>query len=183
MNRGSQFTGRPRPLGTRWSVRWADRSAQALIVVGGLGTIAAVSLVGCFLVWVVLPLFLPATVSQPAHGALPWGQANVRMWGASEGGELGWALADDGRLLHAEVIEQGGCPVGHRVDGRKRRSVRAAMPGKIERQNAAAAEREPARLQEPHRVIHARAMQEYDDGFRRIEGNAAGRRVDVPALE
>ncbi len=99
MNRGSQFTGRPRPLGTRWSVRWADRSAQALIVVGGLGTIGAVSLVGCFLVWVVLPLFLPATVSLPTHAPPPWGQAVVRMWGASEGGELGWALADEGRLL------------------------------------------------------------------------------------
>lgn len=66
---------------------------------GGLGTIAAVSLVGCFLVWVVLPLFLPASVSSPTQSQQPWGQTPVLAWGASEGGELAWALGSDGRLL------------------------------------------------------------------------------------
>jgi phosphate transport system permease protein len=70
-----------------------------LIVVGGLGTIAAVSLVGCFLVWVVVPLFLPARAAAPSRAAAPWGGAAPRLWGASESGDARWALLPDGRCL------------------------------------------------------------------------------------
>ncbi len=98
MTVGSQFTGRPRPHGTRWTVRLADRAAQTLIVVGGLGTIGAVSLVGCFLVWVVLPLFLPAKVGPAVNTKLPWGDSPLRAWGCGEADHLGWALDDRGTL-------------------------------------------------------------------------------------
>ena len=56
----TSFTGRKRYLKNRRSVKLADRIAQSLITVGGIGTILAISTVGLFLFWVVLPLFLPA---------------------------------------------------------------------------------------------------------------------------
>ncbi len=48
---------RQRPTPPR--VRWVDRTARTLISLGGVGTIAAVLLVGFFLLWVVWPLFQP----------------------------------------------------------------------------------------------------------------------------
>ena len=59
------FTGRGRKLTSRRSVVLADHiAAKAAITVGGIGTILAVLLVAVFLVWVVLPLFLPASTSR-----------------------------------------------------------------------------------------------------------------------
>lgn len=47
---------------TRWGVRVADVAARLVITSGGIGTILSVCLVCVFLVWVTLPLFLPAKV-------------------------------------------------------------------------------------------------------------------------
>lgn len=55
-------TGRGFGKKPRRRVMLADRLAQRLITVTGIGSIAAVSLVGLFLLWVVLPLLLPARV-------------------------------------------------------------------------------------------------------------------------
>ncbi|MDA8019871.1 MAG: ABC transporter permease subunit [Thermoanaerobaculia bacterium] len=56
------FTGRRRKRTTRASVVFADKAARILISVGGVGTILSVLGVALFLLWVVLPLFLPAKV-------------------------------------------------------------------------------------------------------------------------
>jgi phosphate transport system permease protein len=58
------FTGRQRRLTNRWNVKFGDWVARALITVGGIGTIAAVSMVFVFLAYVAFPLFLPTKVSQ-----------------------------------------------------------------------------------------------------------------------
>ncbi len=58
----STFTGVARARTTRRSVVIADKLSRFLITVGGIGTIIAVLGVAVFLVWVVLPLFLPAKV-------------------------------------------------------------------------------------------------------------------------
>ena len=42
-----------------------------LIAIGGIGTVVAVSTVCIFLVWVVVPLFLPATAGQAKSVSLP----------------------------------------------------------------------------------------------------------------
>ncbi len=61
------FSGKRRQRKTRAAVRWADRLSRWLIVTGGIGTVLAVSMVCIFLVYVVVPLFLPAKVG-PQHG-------------------------------------------------------------------------------------------------------------------
>ena len=58
------FTGQARRRQTRRSVRIIDRLARGLIAVGGIGTVIAVSTVCIFLVWVVVPLFLPASAGK-----------------------------------------------------------------------------------------------------------------------
>ena len=63
MSSPKPFTGRTRRRHTRWSARAVDKLAHGLIVGGGIGTIVAVSLVCVFLLWVVLPLFQPASVA------------------------------------------------------------------------------------------------------------------------
>ena len=42
---------------TRWTVHAVERISRWVITLGGIGTIAAVSLVGAFLVYVAVPLF------------------------------------------------------------------------------------------------------------------------------
>src|SRR5262249_41064664 len=59
------FTGRTRKRSTSWVVRLTDLLARALITVGGIGTIGAVTLVCVFLVWVVVPLFRGAEITPP----------------------------------------------------------------------------------------------------------------------
>ncbi|MBI1311486.1 ABC transporter permease subunit [bacterium] len=61
----SGFAGSRRSMATRKSVRVADRTAQLLITVGGLGTIASLLLVFAFLVGKVYPLFSGSSLSQP----------------------------------------------------------------------------------------------------------------------
>lgn len=109
-------TVRSRTRKTRWTVRLADRVARGLITVGGIGTIIAVSTICVFLVWVVVPLFLPARLEvdrslggirddrSPAEvaGAVTgaggsWSAGPPRV--ALDGSQtLGWAWFPDGRL-------------------------------------------------------------------------------------
>ena len=56
----SPFTGRPRRRTTRPWVKFGDQLARVLITFGGLSTIAAVLMVGIFLLAVALPLFRSA---------------------------------------------------------------------------------------------------------------------------
>ena len=67
----ASLTGRPRRRRTSPIVRWGDRIARWAIAAGGIGTIAAVSIVCVFLVYVVVPLFEPASIDHPASLAPP----------------------------------------------------------------------------------------------------------------
>jgi phosphate transport system permease protein len=111
------FTGRARRRRTTWAVRAIDRLAQGLIVAGGVGTIVAVSMVCVFLLWVVLPLFAPATVAPPSVSKAEWGDAKPWHVAIDEYDTLGWALFGDGSI---EVF---------RVDGRDRSERRTLFDG------------------------------------------------------
>jgi len=50
--------GARRAKKTRWSVRALDVVSRWVITVGGIGTVAAVSMVFVLLLWVALPLFV-----------------------------------------------------------------------------------------------------------------------------
>jgi phosphate transport system permease protein len=79
-----------------------DTVARRLITLSGIGSIAAVSLVGLFLLWVVLPLLKPTSI-EPVRGngapeAMASGAAVVQQ-GIDEYGSVSWTLRSDGTVL------------------------------------------------------------------------------------
>jgi phosphate transport system permease protein len=81
-------------------VRVADRVARALITVGGIGTIVAVTTLCLFLVWVVVPLFRAPrsdlrAASLPAPGA---GDAPPLAVGLNEYVTMGWTWSAAGEV-------------------------------------------------------------------------------------
>jgi phosphate transport system permease protein len=94
------FTGRSRRLTTKRSVKFADLMSQAVITVGGIGTIVAVGTVALFLFAVVLPLFRGATVeADPAIAITRAANApTVAAVSTDEYLSTGWTLDADGRL-------------------------------------------------------------------------------------
>ena len=97
--RPRSFTGRPRRRHTSPLVRWTDRIARWVIAAGGIGTIATVSLVCVFLVYVVMPLFGRASIDAHATAfALPAEAKPPVKIGLDEYKSIGWALYPDGKL-------------------------------------------------------------------------------------
>lgn len=94
------FTGRSRQLSTKRSVKIADWVSQALITVGGIGTILAVATVALFLVVVVSPLFKGAEVeAAPASDAIRTNASAPAVAVASdEYLTTGWTIDADGTL-------------------------------------------------------------------------------------
>ncbi len=76
----------------------ADRAARWLIVAGGIGTILAVSVVCIFLVWVVIPLFLPAKIEVQQASTPTWAAKAPLHVALAPDQLLGWALEADGSL-------------------------------------------------------------------------------------
>ena len=102
------ITGRRRSRKTRRSVIIADASARTVITVGGVGTILAVLGVCLFLVWVAMPLFLPAEMEGLSATNVEWAEEPLHM-GIDEYQTLGWVLLPSGkvdvfRLDNGEVI-------------------------------------------------------------------------------
>ncbi|MEZ4388609.1 MAG: hypothetical protein R3D98_13765, partial [Candidatus Krumholzibacteriia bacterium] len=95
---GSVFTGRQRMRTPKRSVLVADRVARWVIALGGIGSIIAVSLVGLFLFYVVLPLFLPAHVDARSEYSDRSSAARVVHVGLNEYGTMTWALHRDGSV-------------------------------------------------------------------------------------
>jgi phosphate transport system permease protein len=107
MAKNQSFTGRRRRRVTRWTVALNDRIARTLIAVGGIGTIIAVSLVCLFLLWVVIPLFLP-TSAEP-HPALALKVSDgVLAFGADDYNLTTWIIGKDGsvRIVRLDNGEQ-----------------------------------------------------------------------------
>jgi phosphate transport system permease protein len=99
-NSPNAITARRRSKGTRRSVRIADRLAQSLIALGGLGTILAVSMVCVFLVWVVVPLFSSESISQSRTISTSAGDndATPIHQVTNEYLNIGWTVWSDGTL-------------------------------------------------------------------------------------
>ncbi|MBL6706463.1 MAG: hypothetical protein ISQ06_10140, partial [Planctomycetaceae bacterium] len=99
-NSPNAITARRRSKGTRRSVRIADRLAQSLIALGGLGTILAVSMVCVFLVWVVVPLFSSESISQSRTISTSAGDNNATPIHqvTNEYLNIGWTAWSDGTL-------------------------------------------------------------------------------------
>ncbi len=105
MNERSGFTGRQRRKTTKRRVVFADMAARLVISLGGIGTIVAVLLVAVFLIWVVLPLFEPAEITEKRSLAFapdpqPWALA------VDEYAVLGMQIARDGQI-HVFRLDNG----------------------------------------------------------------------------
>lgn len=103
------FIGKRRTRGTRGSVKVADRAAQTMITIGGIGTIVSVSLVCLFLVWVVLPLFTSESLESPRSVSVDSDQSKSIHLAADEYLSLGWSVSESGvlrsfRLDSGEVL-------------------------------------------------------------------------------
>ena len=100
----SGSAGAPRRRETRTSVRIGERVAKVLISIGGIGTILAVAGILVFLVWVVAPLFLGASVTpngpSSRAGAMPSLEVGSPLVysAVDEGGLAAWSLFRDGTL-------------------------------------------------------------------------------------
>ena len=130
MNQQS-FTGHTRRRQTRWTVHVVNRLAHWLIAAGGIGTIVAVSLVCVFLVWVVLPLFWPATVRQESVAKVDWSAEAPEHIALDEDQLLGYALLADGSLVafrpdNGEQVAQQEFLPRYAADSRRLRSRRSA---------------------------------------------------------
>ncbi|MFM1904153.1 MAG: hypothetical protein RLZZ440_2053 [Planctomycetota bacterium] len=96
------FTGRARRRRKHPWVRFGDALARVLITLGGIGTIAAVLLVGVFLIVVAAPLFRPAA-TEPAGGG-PAAVEEVLAVGCDEAADLAWLVAGGGMNGRVEVV-------------------------------------------------------------------------------
>ena len=106
----NHFTGRPGRHKTRWTVRLTDRVSSWVITVGGIGTIVAICLVFVCLLWVVVPLFRSAKVSDLRNLRSPALSMAPLEVAIDEYRVLGWSLHTDGTLLtfrldNGEVLE------------------------------------------------------------------------------
>jgi phosphate transport system permease protein len=109
----STFTGVRRPRNTRRSVRVIDKVARLLISLGGIGSIAAVSLVGVFLVVVAAPLFKTPERAD-SHILPPLSRTDDIQLHADEHGTMFWSWSPDNGFL---VNDLAGGDVLDRLDG------------------------------------------------------------------
>lgn len=98
------FTGQTFARKPRKSVMWVDDFARRLITLSGIGSIVAVSLVGLFLVWVVLPLFTTTGLEEvgPVH---PTSTNPMVFQSVDNYGSLVWSLHEDGRILVRDLSD------------------------------------------------------------------------------
>jgi phosphate transport system permease protein len=105
------FTGRTRSRAPKRAVLIADKVARWTITLGGIGSILAVSMVGLFLFYVVVPLFLPPSVEQEETIATGGAPARVVHVALDEYHTMTWALHRDGsidvrRLSDGQVVKR-----------------------------------------------------------------------------
>ena len=93
------------------------------------------------------------------------------------------AVADEGGARNRQGIEQRRQPICNLPHRAESVAGAAAVARSIDREHVAAVMREVARLQRPHAVIVARAVDEDDARPCRVEGATAGVGVDRPPLD
>jgi phosphate transport system permease protein len=99
MSEPKTFTGVRREKHTRWSVRFADIASRSIITIGGIGTIAAISLVFVLLALEVIPLFYSPTATNQTSTKLAWGDDELLHVAIDEYRTMGWALNASGSLI------------------------------------------------------------------------------------
>ena len=93
---------------TRGSVLFLDKASYLVIVLGGISTILAVSLVMFYLIYEVLPLFIPAEVEQQRVHQQEFANPKERIQeiGIDDQQQVGWRMSDRG-VVASFSIEDG----------------------------------------------------------------------------
>jgi phosphate transport system permease protein len=112
---GQVFSGRTRQRRPKKSVLVKDRLARWIISLGGIGSILAVSMVGLFLFYVVLPLFLAPGLDEQNTLAAGDQPARVVYVGINEYATITWTLHRDGSLevrslADGRILQQAAIP-------------------------------------------------------------------------
>jgi phosphate transport system permease protein len=105
------FSGHVRSRKTSRAVRIGEVLSRVFITIGGIGTILAIALVGCFLIYVVWPLFQGATVKEAGQFAVKMPAAGPLLTGVDDDQQLGWSVLSNGtvqvfRLDTGGILEQ-----------------------------------------------------------------------------
>lgn len=102
-----RFTGRQRRRSTHWSVKLKDRLARAVIMIGGIGTIVAVSTVCVFLIAVVIPLFRKPAIGPASRAPIPHPEITAATASALDPRVPVHAAVDDYNLMAWAVFPDG----------------------------------------------------------------------------
>lgn len=82
-----------------------DVVTRYLMAVGGIGVIIAIVLIALYLVWVVIPLFLPARMHQLSAYPVPGGSTAASVYYAmEEQHEIGMRVMETGRILFFRTL-------------------------------------------------------------------------------
>ncbi|MCB1183053.1 ABC transporter permease subunit [bacterium] len=100
-NGQGSITGRRYSRKPRRAVLFRDALARRLITLSGIGSIVAVSMVGLFLVWVVLPLLMPAQIAEDRPLPTDVGAGgSAFVAGAVDGyGNMSWGMTPQGEII------------------------------------------------------------------------------------
>lgn len=108
---GNAYAGIKRRKQTPWSVRVGDALVSRIIAVGGIGTIAAISLVVLVLLGTALPLFRTPryqawrSVSTAAYQQFAIDENGLLLWGLTAAGQLEVRNLNNGEVLSSLDIE------------------------------------------------------------------------------
>jgi phosphate transport system permease protein len=106
MDPRKSFAGHTRRRKTSRVVRVGEVLSRFFITVGGIGTIIAVTMVCVFLIWIVYPLFLGASVHEIGSFAVSPNPARPLRTVMDQHQMLGWTLFSDG-TLHVFRLDNG----------------------------------------------------------------------------
>lgn len=97
--------------------RWRllkDRAVTLCMGIGGISVIAAIALIFFYLLFVVLPLFMPASIEQQALYDVPGGDRDATLYlSMEEQNEIGARLTDSGRMVFFKTQD------GHVIDDKQ----------------------------------------------------------------
>jgi phosphate transport system permease protein len=83
-----------------------DAVVRWLIAIGGIGVIGAVVLIFFYLLWVVFPLFMPASSHMGEPRAMPgWAETEPVFLAVEEQREVGLRLTEDGRVTFFHIAD------------------------------------------------------------------------------
>jgi len=81
--------------------RHADLLTRAVVAVGGAAVVAAIAMIFVYLVWVVAPVFAPATIGKPV--SYPWTPATPRLLASNDSPDRVVRIAADGRVAFLDL--------------------------------------------------------------------------------